>query len=396
MKAVSRLALAAFVVASLAPAALASGRKPGSCLYYPLVVDRPNRGLLTLVSVTNTAVEPKTTQDTLGASTGVHFEFVNATTFVDFPFPTVQNYVPDICQITNVFRNLTAADTLTIRSSCVNPPSLNLQQIGPVTDVVQRGYLMVSANDTDAGDVEAHWKWDHLIGSELVISFADGYAYWLLAVPFLAGPQLAQEARTDIDGDFNNDFNATVPAPGVAGEYEKISDWHYADSVISIFDPGLTLANLTGGLNARNSVHIDGWNDNEVAFSANFIMGCWMEDHLRFIHPWFDIVFTITNEIGDNPSEIDILCQGTGAPSTPIGNIFESLWFRVDSQGVNASGGGFIASDGALLGAITAGPNPQLAVVGGIANFASGKNLWESNALQDGIPPNALGEFIGP
>jgi hypothetical protein len=348
MKAVRILSLAALVAASLAPNVLANGRKPGSALVYPIQISDPT-GFFTIVHVTNTNTAPET-PTTNGGGTNVHFEYVNTVWDPQFPL------IPASCAISNIVDYLTPADTLSVLTFCHNP-------------AFNRGYLVISAENPDIFDVA--WKHDFLIGSELVIN-AFGGAYELNAIPFIAGPGLAAGAATDLDGDKQLDFNTA--------EYEKVPDTLYADAVITELFPSLTLINLTGGVSARNSVHLDVWNDNEVQTSVDFVMGCWFEHPLALIHFWFNPAWQALNIVSDDPTELDLNCNGV--------EDFNTVWFRIDSTRVATFGGTTISTDGALLGAITGG---SPAAFQGIShNLSTGKLLWESNEVQDN------GVFLDP
>lgn len=352
MKAVRLLTVAALVAASLAPAAAASGRKPGSALVYPIQITDP-AGFFTIVSVTNTNLAPET-PTTNGGGTNVHFEYVNVTYPAVLPAPNP--LIPETCAIHNVVTYLTPADTLAVLTACHNP-------------FFNRGYLVISAENPDLFDTA--WKHDYLIGSEFVANPAGG-AYYLNAIPFNADPARADHAATDADGDKQLDFNTT--------EYEQVPDTLYADSVIAELYPALTLINLTGGVSARNSVHLDVWNDNEVQTSVDFVMGCWFEQNLVALSLWFHPAWLALNTTGDDPTELDLNCNGLEDAST--------LWFRIDSTRVATSGGTTISNDGALLGAITGGGPPPSAGI--FHTLSSGKLLWESVATQDN------GVFLDP
>jgi hypothetical protein len=352
MKAVRLLSLAAIVAASLAPNALASGRKPGSALVYPIQVSHA-AGFFTIISVTNTNLAP-TTPVTNGGGTNVHFEYVNV--FYGPELEEANFFIPESCAISNVVDYLTGADTLSVLTLCHNP-------------VFNQGYLVISAENPDLFDTA--WKHDFLIGSEFVINPFGG-AYELNAIPFSAGAALANHQATDRDGDKQLDFDGT--------DYEQVPDTLYADVAITDLFPSLSLINLTGGVSARNSVHLDVWNDNEVQTSVDFVMGCWFEQPLARIHFWFNPAWLKLNVSGDDPSELDVNCNGT--------EDFETTWFRIDSTRVATFGGTTISNDGALLGALTGGGPAQF---NGLShNLSTGKLLWES------VETQSNGVFLDP
>lgn len=348
MKAVRLLSVAALVAASLAPNVLANGRKPGSALVYPIQISDPS-GFFTIVSVTNTNLAP-TTPITNGGGTNVHYEYVNTVWDPNFPL------IPSSCAISNVVEYLTGADTLSVLTFCHNP-------------LFNRGYLVISAENPDLFDIP--WKHDYLIGSEFVLN-AFGGAYELNAIPFVAGAAVAEHADTDKNKNGRLDFDGA--------EYEPVPDRLYADSILTNLFPSLTLINLTGGVSARNSVHLDVWNDNEFQTSVDFVMGCWFEQPLARIHFWFNPQWLALNTTNDDPSELDLSCDNV--------EDWETTWFRIQSTRVATFGGTTISTDGALLGAITGG-GP--ATFQGIShNLSTGKLLWESNETQ------ANGVFLDP
>jgi hypothetical protein len=288
MKAV-RLICAALVVASLTPAAFAGGRNPGSALVFPVQRTGGAGNFFTLVSVTNTNTQPQTPQS-FGGSTLVHYEYVN--TVPDPANPAI----PLACTVFNRVEFLTPADTLSVATWCHNA----------VTPSGQQGYLVVSAQDPSKFDTA--WKFDHLIGSELVVN-AVGGVYSLNAIPFNAGPSdpagggLMDGDPTDVDLDGQLDFDGV--------EYEAIPDVLYIDSFVAILGSSLSLVNLTGGPHARNTVAFDVWNDNEFPLSATLVMGCWFDLPLSSVSPLFEQWFLVMNTPHD-PQELDINCDGLG------------------------------------------------------------------------------------
>ena len=74
MRPLAKLSAAALAAASLAPAAAADGRQPGSVLIYP--IHRSGGAFFTVVSVTNRNTTPAT-PFSFGGTTKVMFQYVN-------------------------------------------------------------------------------------------------------------------------------------------------------------------------------------------------------------------------------------------------------------------------------------------------------------------------------
>ncbi len=328
MQGLRNFGIAAVLAATLAPAALADGRNPGSVLVYP--VQRSGPQFFTVVSVTNTNLMPATPM-TFGGSTLVHFEYANTVANPADPC------VPLNCVIFDRVEFLTPADTLSVLTSCHNAVSPN----------GQAGYLVVSAQDPTMFDVA--WSFDFLIGSELVVN-ASGGMYSLNAIPFTAVP--AALAATDVDLEGDLDFDGV--------EYEGIADQLYIDSFLAIDGSQLSLINLTGGPRDLNTLQFDIWNDNEFPLSTTKTFACWFDLPLTQVSPLFAAAFLAG--VPNDPGELDLTCNG-------LGNI-ETGWARIESVDVSTQGGNFIAADGAILGAITAGPMMQM--------IDGGHLLWES------------------
>lgn len=350
MKAVRYATCAVLVAATLAPAALAGGRNPGSVLIFPVQRTGGAGNFFTLVSVTNTNTLPAG-PGTFGGSTSVHYEYVN--TVPDPANPAI----PLACTVFDRIEFLTPADTLSVATWCHNAVSPGGQQ----------GYLVVSAQDPSKFNTP--WKFDHLIGSELVVN-AVGGVYSLNAIPFKAGAMLMEGDETDLADPVTMNKNGQLDFNDM--EYEAIPDVLYIDSFVAILGSSLSLINLTGGAHARNTVQFHVWNDNEFPLSATLKMGCWFDLPLTQVSPLFDHWFLSMNTPHD-PQELDINCDGIGT--------LETGWARIDSINVSEPGGGFIAADGALLGSITAGPSKTI---------NGGHLLWESEDTQ------LNGSFLAP
>lgn len=332
MKWLKFLSAAALVVLAFAPSAMADGRKPGSVLIFP--VHRSGSTFVTIVSVTNTNTLPMNPMS-FGGATTAHYEYVN----------TVANpmdpQIPLNCIVYDRYEFLTPADTFSVLTSCHNAVSMSGQE----------GFLVVSAQDPYLFDVP--WSFDWLVGSELVIN-ASGGMYSVNAIPFKS--LVDQGGATDVN------LNGALDFDGV--EYEGIPDVLYIDSFVALAGSQLALLSLTGGPMTTNTVYFDVWNDNEYPMSTTKLMGCWFDQPLVNVSPLFEESF-LKNNTPHDPTELDLTCNGVGG--------IETGWARIQSIGVFYSGGLPFASDGALLGCITAGVS---SVIDG------GHLLWESDALQ--------------
>jgi hypothetical protein len=349
----SALLLSGLLAFAVAPEALADGRKPGSVLIYPIHRSgfltpqqggKPGFGTLffTIISVTNTNLQPITPINGLGGSTDVHFEYVNLTPNPD----PLLSYFPT-CSVANVTERLTPADTRSVLTSCHNAANF------------QEGYLVISAEDPNKGPQgdPVPWSFDHLLGSEIVVTSLGGM-YSLNAIPFKAGSKIIALGPTDADGDEELDFDGT--------EYEQMPDELYIDSFLALGGSSLILMNFTGGNAFTANVDIDIWNDNEQAMSQTVAFRCWFEERLDNVSLFFTEPFLLINTPND-PSELDLDCDGLAD--------LETGWARL--RGDNASSTVESIDDCALLGAITAGPGGKNVLING------GHLLWESVATQD-------------
>jgi hypothetical protein len=319
---------------SLSAAALADGRKSGSVLVYP--VQRTGVAFFSIITVTNTNLNPAQ------GTTDLHFEYANAVT-------NPQNaFEPLNCVVFDRVETLTPADTLTVATNCHNAAS----------PAAPQGYLVVSAQDPALFDTA--WSFNHLFGTELVIN-TTGSMYQINAIPFDAvGPD---GSATDADMDHQLDFDGV--------EYEEVPDLLFTDFMAILGgNQNLALLTLTGGPQAKNTVLFQVWNDNEFLLSTTLEFRCWFDQNLLAISQIFHTDFLSNNTPGD-PGESDLDCNGTGEKETG--------WIRINSIQVTDPGGAILSSDGALLGALTAGP---------LSVLQSAHLLWESRATQ----PN--GQFI--
>jgi len=341
---------AGLLLASLAPAALADGRNPGSVLIY--TVQRSGPDDFTVVSVTNGDTRPMT-PNSFGGAIGLHYEYANVVENTDPSHPDAP-FLPLNCVVFNRHEFLTPADHLSVVTACHNA----------VSPGGQEGYLVVSAEDPGSFDrAVAH---DFLMGSELVINASSGM-YSINAVPFRAAADAADACggdcrqslvhpSTDMNGNGQLDFDGW--------EYEPVSDVLYVDAFLALAGSQLALLNLTGGSTAVNTVPFTVWNDNEFALSSTRIFKCWFDEPLTAVSPLFEESF-LKGSTPHDPSEFSVNCGG----QTTI----ESGWARIDSVDVSSTGGFPVDSDGALVGSISAGPT---SVIDG------GRLLWESVTKQ--------------
>ena len=318
-----RLFLGAVLAAALAAPSFADGRTAGSVLIFP--VHRSGSSYTTIVSVTNTNVMPAT-PFSFGGSTLAHYEYANVISGSD-------GFSPFGCVQFDRVEFLTPADTLSVATSCHNATAGN-----------QEGYLVVSAQDPSQFDVA--WNHNSLIGSELVINGSNGM-YSVNAISLKA--MMRKSSATDHNGNGQLDFDGN--------EYEGVPEMLFIDSFIGVAGSHLALINLTGDAQARNTVQLTVWNDNEFPLSATRPFNCWFDQPLEVVSPLFSTTF-LQGTMND-PSELDVDCNGS--------DDYETGWARVDSLGVDGG------PDGALIGAITAGPT---------SDFDGGHLLWESDDQQ--------------
>ena len=332
MKALHLLAGAALFAAALAPEAQADGRNPGSLLVY--TVHRSGTMMFTIVCVTNTATLPQTPAS-FGGSVNAHFEYVNVTPNPADPF------MPLSCTIFDRVEFLTPADTLCVLTTCHNASAPGGQE----------GYLVITAEDPRFFQRTAIHN--DLIGSEMVVNGA-GAVYSINAIAFEAG-----------DDDVPS--TGELPLNGVC--YELAPDVLYIDSYVALAGSQLALINADGAFRDKNDVYFAVWNDNERALSATLRFNCWFDQPLTSVSPLFAEAFL--QSLPNDPQELDINCDG-------IGDI-ETGWATIDSRGVFQPGGQPIltpgATDGALLGSITAGPTTSI---------NGGRLLWEFGTQPDG------------
>jgi hypothetical protein len=331
MRLITKTSIALLGLAALAPAALADGREPGSVLFYPAVQSQlGNAGVFNVVSVTNT-------NRAGSGETDVHFEYVNVSTAGN-PFLFAN------CDISDRVETLTPADTLSVLTSCHNGG-------GGATE----GYLVVSA--MNPAEVDTYWSFNHLIGSEQVVT-AGGGMYSLNALPFNAVG--AQGTDTDLDNDGRRDFDGA--------EYEGIADELYIDSYVGVLGGNLVLLSLTGGEYLTNVSFVI-YNDDEFQLSATYAFSCWTSTPLADISGFFTDLGLKTTV--NDARELDITCDGVGDVETGWAIVRPTTALSITSPNI---------SNPAVLGALVNDENPQ---------FQNGRLLWESVAKQlNGSFPN--------
>jgi hypothetical protein len=334
MRRITIASLALMGAASLAPAALADGREPGSLLIYPTVQSQLGvPAVFNVVSVTNTNRQGS-------GETDVHFEYVNVKASGN-PFLFAD------CVIADRVETLTPADTLSVLTSCHNGGASIAQ---PTV-----GYLVVSAMNPN--EIDTYWSFNHLIGSEQVVSAAGGM-YSLNAIPFLSAQ--ADGADTDADQDGRRDFDGT--------EYEGIADELYIDSYVGALGGNLVLLSLTGGEYLTN-VNFVIYNDDEFQLSAQYSFSCWTNTPLADISGFFTDLGLKTTV--NDARELDITCDGVGDLETGWAIVRPTTALSITSANI---------ANPAVLGALVNDVNPM---------FKNGRLLWESATKQfNGAFPN--------
>jgi hypothetical protein len=327
-----------FALAALAPSLHADGREPGSLLVYPIhevrqEIFKDNEGPIevgiqaiaqpafTLISVTNINRNGNGTTD-------VHFEYVNVTQTND-PFLFAD------CSIADRVETLTPADTLTVVTSCHNSAQF------------AQGYLVVTALDPD--EIDTPWSFNHLIGSEQIVSIGGGM-YGLEAIPFKAIG--AQGTATDLDSDGRRDFDG--------GEYERLPDELYLDSFIGVIAGELILVAFTGPEYLVN-VDLVIYNDDEFQLSGQIAFSCWSRILLAQVSGFFTDAGLSTTS--NDPRSLDLDCDNV--------DDVETGWAILRARDAISPTSPTI-DDPALLGATTF-PFGQ---------FMNGRLLWESAARQ--------------
>ena len=330
MKALRCLA-AAGMLFGLAPEAASQMLEPGSLLIYP--VHRSGGGYFTIVAVTNTNTQPQTPVS-FGGGTNVHFQYFNVVANPNNAFQPLN------CVDFDTTQYLTPADTFACLTSCHNATTAGGQE----------GYLVVKA--TDPSQFNVAWSFDYLVGSEIVIN-ASGATYGLNAIPFETSVPHGQPTDLNRDGRCQLDDR----------EYDDAEEALIIPSYVALLESQLCLVNLTGDARDLNTVYMSIWNDMEIPLSATLMFNCWFDQPLTAVSPAFEESFL--SLLPNDPKELDIDCDNLGD--------LETGWALIDSIDVSTPGGLQVASDGAMVGSITAGGKSML---------GTGAVLWATEAEQ--------------
>jgi hypothetical protein len=277
----AKLSVAGLACMGFATSALANGTgsgNPGSLLVFPYFDN--TRGDLTLVTVTNTS------DDQVNGKVNVEFVYINGET----------------CQEFNRTRTLTPDDEITVLTKNDNPN-------------MHRGYVYVFAKSVTTG---ASIKFDHLIGSSLVLESGDEADYLYAPWTFSAGAALAEGAVTDLNNNHLHDLDGL--------EYDKAPNELLIPRFIGTGGPlngedEIVLINLTGGADFTAVIDLLVYNDNEEVFSAQFSFVCWDEVDVSDISSVFDNDFLVTTNHASNE-----------VPGTTPLNFNETGWYRINGN----------------------------------------------------------------
>jgi hypothetical protein len=292
-----KLSVASLACLGLATSAFAGGSVvPGSLLVFPTFDN--TRGDLTLLTVTNTSSDP------LKGSVNVQFVYINGDNCLEF----------------NRTRSLTPNDEISVLTANDNPNQ-------------HKGYCYVFATSPTTG---AAIKFDHLIGSELVLVGGGEQPDYLLAPwVFQAGTGMGDGENTDLNGNGLRDLDGL--------EYEMAPDVLLVPRFLGQHGPldaveDLVLINLTGGAEFTAVVDFLVYNDNEEVFSAQYSFHCWAKVGLSDISSVFENDFLVTTNHASNE-----------VPGTTPTNFPQTGWYSVDGDTAFSTAAQF--SDPAILGA---------------------------------------------
>jgi hypothetical protein len=294
--------------------ALANGRNPGSLLLYPEFDNRQSN--LTMIAVTNTNQDTSFFGNTSIFSGTVRVEFIYIAKF------DIYHNVID-CTEFNRTETLTPNDTFCALTSFHNPG-------------YEQGYVYVFAKAAYGPNIGQPITHNWLIGNTLAIKGFEALDYSINPVAFKG--LTAPGALTDVDGDGNRDLNGD----GAGAEYEGVPDQILIPRFLgssaqaqssSQFASEMILIALSGGTAFTTRANFWIYNDNEEAFSANFIFKCWDRVPVLQISNAFLNSF-LHNQTNDAPNEI------FGASAR------ESGWVRV--YGGSQSSGAESISDAAI------------------------------------------------
>jgi hypothetical protein len=289
----------------------------GSVLIYPYI--RSSLGdanVFTVVSVTNIARGGDCTTD-------VHFQYVNVG-------PSPSPFIFADCSISDRIETLTPADTLSVLTSCHNGAS-------------GTGYLVVSAMDPN--QVDTYWSFNHLIGSEQVIS-PQGGVYALRPWDFCS--LVADKQPSDLNFDGCRNFDGI--------EYEGMPDELYLDTFVGNAPGELILISMTGG-QYLTQVDFIIFNDNEYQLSAQFAFSCWTRTPLAEISGFFTTAGLKTTPT--DPNQLDLNCDTLADAHTGWAIIRPKRALSITDDNID---------DPAVIGAIT---NDS-------GQYTGARLLWES------------------
>ncbi|MEM7518435.1 MAG: hypothetical protein AAF368_16120, partial [Planctomycetota bacterium] len=291
-------------------------RLPGSLLLFPEYDNR--QGAMTFLTVTNTNC------DVLNGTVQIEYRYIREGT----------------CIKEDRSATLTPCDTLTLLTS-----SQGLQQ--------GRGYAYVyakSLQSTSANPGGEPIAWNHLIGQEIVIDAVSQHVYSMNAVSFRSFLNDGDPTEFDNDGIRDLDGAEYTQAPDKlliprflaqfqflhgGGEGGPNGEPGSEPIPVLLYPSELILISLSGGRGFTSSplFPVLGtsadfliYNDNEVAFSAEYTFSCWAKPTLLEISGAFSQDFLLSTD--NDPGEVNT-----------SGNPFflnESGWFSVDGGVANS------------------------------------------------------------
>jgi hypothetical protein len=311
----AKLSLAGAACLALGLSARAGGSGEAGSLLVFTNFDN-SRDDLTLITVTNTS------DDQVNGSVNVEFVYING----------------ENCQEFNRTRTLTPNDEVSVLTANDNPNE-------------HKGYVYVFAKSKTTG---AAIKFDHLIGSELVLEGGGDEPDFLLAPwVFKAGAALAEGANTDLNGNGLRDLDGN--------EYQEAPDTLLVPRFIGhggpqSADEDLVLINLTGGADFTAVVDFLVYNDNEEVFSAQYSFQCWAKVDLIDISAVFENDFLVTTNVAH---------PGTFPYNA---NQNQTGWFRINGDTAFSTAAQF--SDPAILASQVESLHTNLG--GGMLPFTAG------------------------
>jgi hypothetical protein len=311
--------------------------QPASLLLYPKYDAR--QGRVSLLTITNT-------NGNKGGDVDVEFRYIDDKMG---------------CHPTGREHRLTPNDTLTMLASTQVPNG-------------SYGYAYAyakSETDTTANPTGEPIVFNHLIGQVLILDGAAAADWSVSSVNFKGIG--AERAPNDDDNDGIRDLNFEFSSD-LLPEYEKAPAELRIPRFIGqqqIDETSVILIALSGGQAFTTTVMVDGYNDNEVASSSQYVFSCWDQPRLTTLFPFAQEA--AMRGASDDPLEI------IGAPHR------ESGWFRI--QGLVAE------SDAETI----ANPAIYAVLVENIANFAAADLPYEyCQRHGDLLPKSPLGDGPNP